>query len=236
MNKTYLIAIAAALMAAPLVMAHDPNPLATPDGTPKLYCEDRSEWNVHDYGAPATGVLLQGYEDGNVEDCDGITNTGTPCADFEDPADPLSFYAGLCGFNPPVADHDGHAEYAVGGAILLACQTACGVSGVGGGTDGCWGGDEAHHSLSTVTVVDATLGSGATFIVGIDRTAATIPRDPHVVVAGDPTRLLGLEPECGDGLIDRWEDCVGSCVVPFNAGLDGAYYVFVQGSMGHVIT
>ena len=218
MNKTYLFAIATALMAAPLVMAHNPaNPLATPDGTPKLYCEDRFEWYVHDYGAPATGVFLQGYEDGNLEDCDGVSSTGEPCAGFEDPADPLSFYAGLCGFNSPVADWDFHAEYARGGAWLLSCQTGCGVSGAGAGTDGCWGGDEAHHGeFPTVSVDDAVLGSSASFWVAADH----LP----------PSDCGDFESETSFG------PCIGSCGVPFISGLDGSYQVYVEGSVGHVST
>jgi hypothetical protein len=69
MNGCYLMAIAAALMAAPAALAHDP------PGTLKNYCEDPAEWNTHDYGPPATGIFIALGQDGNIAgDCneDGV--------------------------------------------------------------------------------------------------------------------------------------------------------------------
>jgi hypothetical protein len=63
MSKSFLIAIAAALMAAPMAFAHDPA------GTLKNYCEDPSEWGV---APPASGNLIFLGQDGNLAgDCDG---------------------------------------------------------------------------------------------------------------------------------------------------------------------
>ena len=68
MNKSYLLAIAAALMAAPLAFAHEPV------GTLRNYCEDPSEWTTHDYGPPGDGHLIALGSDGNlVGDCNGDT-------------------------------------------------------------------------------------------------------------------------------------------------------------------
>ena len=221
MASKQIVLCALFLTAAPFAYAHDPA------GTPKNYCEPQAEWDVHDYGAPANGVLFQGYEDGNLAaDCDGATsvNPGTPCAGFEDPADPLSFYAGLCDsdVNLPFADPDGHAEYALGGAWLLACDWACGDDGLGGGSTACFG-DVAHHAaFPSVSVQDVVLGSGVVFDVAADHvdvvaTAVGLPQDP-----------------CGDFENDVSQGCVGECTVAFGPGRDGAYQVLVQGTAGHV--
>ena len=219
MNKSYLIAIAAARMAAPLAFAH------SPAGTPKDYCEPSSEWNTHEY-ATGTGAFILGNEDGNIGgNCSGTTNVnpGTPCAGFEDPADPLSFYAGLCDaeIDPPVADYDGHTEFATGGGWLYVCDSACGVSGAGAGTTECFG-DAAHHG-TFVTVDDVVLTNAVTFDVAADNV------DAAAVAAGLP------ENECGDFESDVSQPCVGSCAIGFPAGLDGSYQVYVQGTAGHIV-
>ena len=206
--------------ALPLALAHEPA------GTPKDYCESVAEWNVHDYGAPASGRLVAGGEDGNLlGDCDGVTSVdpGTPCAGFDDPANPLTFYAGFCDseVNLPVADFDGHREWALGGAWLLSCDAACGASGAGAGAYECFG-EPAHHG-SSVSVVDLGLGAGATFSVAADHV------DAAAVAAGLP------ESACGDFEDDQSQECLGSCGVVFPPGLDGAYTVYVQGGAGHVI-
>jgi hypothetical protein len=88
---------ASLLLAAPLAYAHDPA------GTPKNYCEDPSEWGVHDYAPPSTGRLIFLGQDGNIAgDCDG---------------------------DGIVADFDGHLEFAFGGGWLTAADVdpACNV-------------------------------------------------------------------------------------------------------------
>lgn len=97
MNHAYLLSVAALLMTAPLSWAHTDGGLA---GPPKTYCEDPSEWDVHDYG-PTTGFMLPPQWDGNLQDCDGDT--------------------------VPV-DYDGHSEWVSGGAWLLA-EDGDGVTG-----------------------------------------------------------------------------------------------------------
>jgi hypothetical protein len=206
MNKSFLIAIAAALMAAPLAIAHDPV-----KGTPKNYCEPQSEWFQHDY-ATGTGLFILLNEDGNLlGDCDGVVTAdpGTPCAGA-DPADPVNtFFVGLCDsdINPPVADYDGHREFALGGAWILA----------GASAEDCFG-DAAHHTeFGSFTVDDTVLGAGATADVAADTV--------------DATGQLGT---CGDFESDVSESFIGGGTVSIPAGLDGSYQVYVTGSLGHV--
>lgn len=67
MSNAFLIVLAAALLAAPLALAHEPR------GTPKNYCEPTSEWSVHEYGVlPLTrhnggGVGCGSLGDGHAE-------------------------------------------------------------------------------------------------------------------------------------------------------------------------
>lgn len=221
MNKTSMILIVTALLAAPLALAHDPtHPLATPDGTKKLYCEATSEWSVHDYGPVANGVTLGQPENGNTEDCvqdpwDLVVVPGRTCPPGYTVVLRL-FARTVCG-RLPFADFDGHKEFATGGAWLLACDAACGSSGTGAGAQACWG-EMAHHGWS-VTVWDIGIGAGASFTIGVDDVDVT-----------------GLNDPCGDRLVDVSMECIGSCTPFFPPGLDGAYQVFVQGTQGHVIS
>ena len=218
MNKSFLIAIAAALIAAPLVMAQN--------GVPKNYCEPYADWADHSYGPVAGGFLIYGNEDGNLGgDCDpGFSFTpGEPCVGFEDPANPLTFYAGLCGadLNPPVADWDGHNEFAFGGAWILV-TTGAGVPSadptVGAGTAYCFGADGHHASYGPATVTDLVLGQTVAFSV-----------------YSDTVDLTGTGSGCGDFISDHSAICVGTCTVTFPPGIDGAYVVFVTGTAGHII-
>ena len=243
MNRIILSCVVAALLAAPLAIAHEPA------GTPKNYCEPPSEWNTHDWNSdpPSTRFSTKGigtesgsttshssgdpkyqwpYMDGNLGgDCSGAFNLGTPCAGWEDPHDPLSFYAGLCDFDPFVADFDGHKEFGyVSHALLLACDVACGWSGLGAGAQYCWHEGAHHPPYPYVSATDIVLGSGTAFTVYAD----------HMDWAA---WWLGLpEDPCGDFQFDWDQDCVGSCPVAFGPGLDGAYHVVVQGVQGHVWT
>jgi hypothetical protein len=210
MNKTYLTAIATALLMAPIALAHDP------PGTPKNYCEPAGEWNTHDYGPPASGVLLHGWVDGKP------TCNGGPLCTHIDPFDPLSSELSFC------PEGDGHHEFAFGGAWLLVTSGDGQPDPFNGaGTKYCFG-EEAHHPMfGPFSVSDLVLGAGATFTVASD----------SIALAGD---LLGLPPyppsaDCGDYLADHYTDCLGTCSVVFGPGLDGAYHVFVQGTQGHVI-
>jgi hypothetical protein len=219
MNKTYLFAIVAALVAAPLALAHDPA------GTPKNYCEVGSaEWSVHDYGPVASGSLIYGNEDGNLGgDCSGNTSVepGVLCvgADLSalNPGDPAtavdvlnSIFLGFCGseIDPPVADWDEHNEFAFGGAWMLVNDDL---------TQVCFGAEGHHPEFGPYSVFDNVLMDGATFTVASD-TVALVPGD------------------CGDFESDDSSDCVGSCTVTFPSGLDGAYVVYVQGTAGHAFS
>jgi hypothetical protein len=215
MNRIHLVSLVAVLLATPMVTAHDPA------GTPKNYCEPQAEWLVHDYGAPASGGLVLGNEDGNLAgDCDPGFTPPQPYVDV-DPADPLASDAGYTGFNPPAADWDGHGEYALGGAWLLV-ETGNGEPSadpaVGAGTAWCFGAEGHHPSFGPFGVEDVILGSGVSFSV-----------------ASDTQDLTGTGEGCGDFENDESADGVGYLdSVTFPPGLDGAYVVHVQGTAGHV--
>lgn len=108
-------------------------------------------------------------------------------------------------------DADGHFEYATGGAFFPVDSF-----GSGGGSVGCYGLDGHHPAFGQFTVNDLALGAGTGFIVGADTYDGT-----------------GLNPACGDGFVDALSHCVGSCSVTFPPGLDGSYYVFIDGTQGH---
>ena len=248
MNGTFLVTLAAALLVAPMALAHYPM------GTPKYYCEPVSEWDVHDYGPPATGLRLAGFVDGNVVgDCDysGISFTpNSPCVGFEDPADPLSLYGGLCDTGYPIADYDGHSEFAFGGAVLLV-ESGTGVHNpAGSGSLYCYGEPGHHPSFPRVIAADHVYGTLITYTVGADYGPSGThsgyeyevgPRKPTA-----PPEAMVFDDSCGDGLVDAWHTydfgwsaCLywGTCSpVEFPPGLDGAYYVFVERTQGHVTT
>lgn len=110
---------------------------------------------------------------------------------------------------------DGHFEYGVGGTVLLACATACGDRDPGDGALACFGAAPDHAPRTPIHVEDAVLsplGQGVPFTVA--------------VVAG---------PECGYFEIDVSMECVDACTPTFGPGSDGAYYVYVEGTTGHVV-
>ena len=141
MNKTCLIAFAVALAVAPLAYGH------SPDGTPKAFCEGSGDLLLHEYGPPATGVLLAFF-------IDGANRTGT---------------AADCGLPN---GGDGHAEYALGGAWILV-NTGLGVPSadptVGAGALYCFGAEGHHGNFVTVNALDASpLGAGVEVTVAAD--------------------------------------------------------------------
>lgn len=120
---------------------------------------------------------------------------------------------------PPVfsLSGDGHREYAVGGAWILV-ESGTGQPTPGGaGTLYCYGEAGHHAPYGPSTVTDLALGAGASYVVGADLDDTT----------------GGLE-GCGDFETDEVATCVGTCTVAFGPGLDGAYFVFVDGTQGHV--
>lgn len=181
---------AALLLLPSLAFAHVGPGVA---GTPKPYCEARvGDMDTHDYAPPALEKVVGAPLDGNAEDCDGD--------------------GGL--------DSDGHLDFAVGGAFLLACDARCG-DGSGDGARACYGMDADHRTAPLVRVVDEALGEGALFTVSADLVDLAAP-------------MPGV-PRCGDFEADATQRCLGACVVPFRPGLDGAYVVYVQGTAGHVV-
>ena len=214
MNRKWILLVATLLVSTPMAFAH------SPAGTPKNHCESSSEWVVHDYGPVASGRLVYGNEDGNRGgDCNPGFSLGSACVTV-DPAEPLLVEADLCGSNPPIADWDGHNEFAFGGAWLLVRsgdgQPSADPS-AGAGTLYCFGAEGHHADYATVSVNDVLLGGGADF-----------------QVSADTVDLSGTGEGCGDFQNDDGQVCTGTCTVTFPAGLDGAYVVFVTGTAGHV--
>ena len=209
MQNSYLIVLAVALAMAPLALAHEPM------GAPKLHCETAAEWAVHDYGPPAPGFLIWTFIDGSASDCDGTTSV-TPVIDTQDPLN-SDIYV-----DPPVADYDGHSEYARGGAWILV-DSGLGVPSaspdIGAGTLYCYGAEGHHPRYGPFVVRDLYFESGVEFSV-----------------YSDTVDLLGDGEGCGDFESDNGADCIDTCKVTFLPGLDGSYQVYVLGTQGHVIT
>lgn len=214
--KNFALVLAAALLLTPLTLAHEPR------GTYKNYCEPPGgEWLIHDYKADASARFLVAGTDGNWGgDCSGVFDPGYVCAGL-DPEDPLNtFLIGICDFDPPLADGDGHHEWAYGGAWLLV-NSGAGIPSpdpnLGAGTLFCFAEQGHHATFATVAVDDVALGFGTSFWVGVDI-----------------IDLTGTGRGCGDGFADQSQECVGSCTVTFPPGLDGSYHVHVRGTVGHV--
>lgn len=237
MDKRLLLTVVATLLAAPLSIAHGPA------GTPKNGCEDAGEWLVHEYAVAGGNIVVvwptgAGREelqsaggnivvvwptfDGNVAgDCDPGFAIGEPCYTL-DPNDALGSSVGVCGFNPPLADWDGHNEFSFTGATLLVRSGDGKPSAdptVGAGTLYCFGAEGHHAHFATVVVDDVVLGGGA-----------------EVTLAADTVDLTGTGEGCGDMFSDASMTGTGSVTATFPHGLDGSYEVYVHGTAGHVST
>lgn len=70
MQRTFLLGIAALLLAAPLSYAH------APAGTPKNYCESILDRDTHDFAVGRRDLLVFYSYDGNLADCNGDTVVG----------------------------------------------------------------------------------------------------------------------------------------------------------------
>lgn len=195
-----------AILAFPFAFAHTDGGIY---GAAKTYCEYlKGDQNVHDYaggaGAPLFPFLVL-FVDGNAQDCDG---DGVPY------------------------DYDGHSEWAVGGAWLLASDAGAPLAG----STACFG-EYPHHPLyPDAWVFDHVWAAGVIFFVAADTVN---------LVGPDPTTGV----DCGDGLEDTSTPyCVDHCPVGFAPGTDGAYRVYIIGvridgedhyfpaTLGHVYT
>lgn len=154
---------------------------------------------------------------------------GTPKNYCEDPSEwyehdygPLSggqfsfvYYDGNlgdCDGDGTLYDADGHFEYAGGGAFFPV-DTG---DGVNGGSLACFGTVGHHPAFGPFRIEDLVFGPTASYTVAADTYDAT-----------------GLNPLCGDGFMDSVATCVFTCFVTFGPGLDGAYYVYIDGTAGH---
>lgn len=152
-------------------------------GTPKTYCEYHvGDMNVHDYAHGSTTPYFI------IGPIDGNVE---PCA---------------------AGESDGHGEFAIGGAVLLASEGTT----PGSGATTCFGYQPDHSPYPDVWVFDHTWPSGVLFMVAADMTSFPQP---------DPT---GGQIDCGDGIPEvNTGYCIDHCSVSFPPGTDGAYYVFV---------
>lgn len=156
-------------------------------GLPEDDCEEPFVGTlVHPYG-PATGRVLSPPRDGAVPPC--AYGDGT---------------------------WDGHLEFALGGAWLLAAEPGASI---------CFGGYADHDAGTEIFVYDVafwSVGSDVAFSVASDNLNNMPPLDPNA-------------PNCGDHESDFAADCVNRCTPGFPPGLDGSYQVYVQGTSGHVV-
>lgn len=213
MRTTLPLLLLAAFAAGPLSAAHAPSP--------KTGCETwLSDTSVHDYLGvgpsliPGGGVL-SGVDGSGGQDCAGASGEVVSyCLDEEcvqgcQPSLPWIKVV----FCASPAGADGHHEFALGGALLLAEDPPAGR---------CWGEPAHHPPFGVVTVLDVEVPD-ASFTVAVDALDNVSPVGP-------------LFESCGDGEEDFALACVSSCSVPFPPGLDGAYRVHVAGVAGHVWT
>ena len=224
MNRIFLTIVAASLLAVPLALAHEPA------GTPDRFCTGPTL--THDYGA-GPGNLIWNYQDGNLQEC-GYTATfdgtitdleGNEVADLCDPIRPI------CDADR-TADWDHELEYANGGAVFAARDPAS--------TD-CWDIPAHHSEFPTVYAKDVVLGSSVEVAVtsnwaptGLD---AQFPCGDNVVDPCDPTNPAEVPDVTCNPRDQRVRGNGSGTPVPFSAGQDGAYDVFVgPGFGGHVMT
>ena len=242
-SRTPILLFAGALLLAPLGTLADQAVLGIPDHT----CQGPGEWNVHDYGPVVTGTAPPVARDGNLEECRvgaWLEPEGDACMALDDGG---LVHQMACASDRP-ADFDGDAEYAAGGAILVA------DSGDGSTYGGLACLDTAGHhpQAGRVSVIDAS-GLVVPFTVSADHANPTLPRVPDQIDCGDGViQPCDAEPPAGSNLpspastaVDAvsgilWsltEDvctsgdtsvvCRGSCVVEFSPGANGAYVVII---------
>ena len=157
MNKTFLIALLAALVAAPFTDAE----------APVIHCE--TNFSVHHY-TEGNGRALTGWGDGNLDDCDGDFDPSDPyCVAEEVAREDLNGDGLVC----EATDYDGHHEWSAGGAILLSDDGDLTTYGA----FVCFGENAHHPQYGPFSVNDVVLGAGASFVVGAD-TVNLVGPDP----------------------------------------------------------
>lgn len=157
MRRSLLVAAVLMLVAPPVAYGHRAGGPATDGtmGTVKAYCEMKvaNDRRVHDYGRSIPGFNYVGLQDGYLFDCN------------ED----------------GVIDGDGHAEYAAGGAVLLAWDG----DGASAGTIACWKARSDHTPRVRITVTDVARRGDVEFRVSADHSRAPVPF-----------------PDCGDNILE----------------------------------
>lgn len=218
LNLPHLLALCLAISVAPLALAH-------PEvGTPKLTCESSLlEASVHDYAHSAFVSSLR-IDPWLVGQGAGFASAPTPVQDDKPvfyaytERGTLTMAAPTDGSTPLACASmapDGHAEWAMGGALL-------GVRDPGFSL--CYGAYPDHYPGTLIEVYDAVLtpmGAGVTFYVYAD-TLSNLPP-------------LQSGYDCGDFEADHGVECLDRCTPGILPGLDGAYLVFVSGTYGHVV-
>lgn len=216
------IAMLAAALAL-LVPEAASHPLA---GLPKDWCEDLMDYEIHEYSG-------FGHWERNTVSVDGqdlvIGYTYAPLVPVD--GSHLSLARDVDVDCSSLILTDAHSEFAVGGAVLA------GEGGLGGAVQ-CLG-EIPHHAgawWTTIYVQDSLLGNAIDFTVVSDWPRAG---QEALFPCGD-----GILEPCPDGGTtsgcnpnDEWTYGFGGSVSPlFGVGANGAYYVFIEGTTGHVWT
>lgn len=165
-----------------------------------------------------------------------------------------ALYVNLCE-SGTTAFFDGDMEYALGGAYLVASSGDGSTEG-GLACSGILGHHPVGAILHVTDAAELLAGGlPAPFTVAADHTAPASPAPPGAADCGDgviepcaPASLPSSLPPPGGGVVDTvnrivWESsevpgrpcnpldraksCIGSCVVDFAPGADGAYFVFI---------
>lgn len=199
----------AALVAMPLAYAHNSFPNVTTDVSPNLGCW--ATQNPHDYDVSGS-IAVTGRSTTTGDVGQGVGITSVQDSNTQD-----------CDGDMVPGDFDGDLEYGNGGAFLPT---------------GVWAEHECngylnHHSM-TVTVTDATPGTGAVF----PDTSFSVGADPTVNIVSETDPVTGEQiTVCiSDGAItpgdedpDDWLDsCINTCTGSGAAGFDGGIWVFVN--------
>lgn len=133
----------------PLALSHSPR------GTPKNYCEDPSEWNVHEYWPVASGNVMLPAGDGNL--------------------------IATCSSGGTAGEFDGHSEGGYGGGLLHVTSGDYVTSG----SVACYGEVGHHPALGPISVRDALAGYYQPFWVAADTVNLVPPTDPSAPNCGD---------------------------------------------------
>ena len=208
MQKTFLLGLAALLVAAPLTYAHQPV------GTPKPYCETTPlERQVHDFAVGRRDVLVFYGYDGNLADCNGDTTLG----DFDGHQEWANGGGWVLSSEQIQTPEQDGATNCFGAAAHHAIFPTVTVT------------DTAGNPLAFKIGIDWPMGTNGDPDPNTPYACGDGFIDP--CETGNPGEVDDLTCEANDRLIDA----VGSITLTgWLPGQDGSYIVFVDGSAGHI--